>query len=347
VLQNLGISSFDTHAAMRQDLLPEGTPAPNSQPTGALVAPAHARLRSGTAARLAGVPVSTLRVWERRYAVVAAPKTPTGQRLYSAHDVQRLQLLRLLTDRGHAIGTVAGLDLAALQQMAAVTPAPLPGRQPRIVVVGRSVVQKLQGMGGGAAQLTVFDDLDAAEAASPAGAEEAPPDVLLLHLPSVQPRGAERVLALMRRWQPGSVVLLYAFGPQMLLDSLAAAGLTLRREPVNGRELSRLLLAVPRAGTTDAAAARTPPPPRFTEEALVALAESPPAVACECPRHLAEIVMQLASFERYSAECLSRNPGDELLHRQLGALAGTARGMFEQALASVMAHAVQEGVPAR
>ena len=43
---------------------------------------ADARLRSGTAARLAGLPVSTLRVWERRYAVVDAPKcqdAPTDQ----------------------------------------------------------------------------------------------------------------------------------------------------------------------------------------------------------------------------------------------------------------------------
>jgi hypothetical protein len=89
--------------------------------------PAAARLRSGTAARLAGIAVATLRVWERRYGVVAAPKTPTGQRLYTSHDVQRLRLLKQLTARGHAIGTIAALDLAALQVLAVgATPTPTP-----------------------------------------------------------------------------------------------------------------------------------------------------------------------------------------------------------------------------
>jgi len=81
--------------------------------------PPDARLRSGSAARLAGLPVTTLRVWERRYGVVAAPKSATGQRLYGAGDVQRLALLKLLSDRGHAIGTMATLPLADLLGLAA------------------------------------------------------------------------------------------------------------------------------------------------------------------------------------------------------------------------------------
>ena len=47
--------------------------------------PVEARLRSGTAARLAGLPVTTLRVWERRYGVVAPAKTVTGQQIGRAH----------------------------------------------------------------------------------------------------------------------------------------------------------------------------------------------------------------------------------------------------------------------
>jgi DNA-binding transcriptional MerR regulator len=303
---------------------------------------AGARLRSGTAARLAGVPVSTLRVWERRYGVVAAPKTPTGQRLYTAYDVQRLRLLRQLTDRGHAIGTLAMLDLPALQQLAETAPPPLgPATAARVTVLGRSAAQKLASAAPGI-ELTVWDDLDAAAAALQARGDAPVPDVLLLHLPSVQPQGAERVLALARGVQARATVLLYAFGAQLLLDSLATAGLVLRREPASGRDLARLVAAVTRPAAPHGTAA-TPPtdaaspaPRRFSDDSLAALAEAPSTVACECPRHLAEIVMQLASFERYSADCLSRTPADAALHRHLGALAGTARSMFEQALVRVM-----------
>ena len=128
---------------------------------------AAARLRSGTAARLSGVPVATLRVWERRYGVVAAPKTATGQRLYSGHDVQRLRLIKQLTERGHAIGTIAALALPALEALAAgelMATAPLAAvtTTRRVWVVGRVAAQKLQA--AGVTPLRAWQDLDEADA---------------------------------------------------------------------------------------------------------------------------------------------------------------------------------------
>jgi hypothetical protein len=52
---------------------------------------------------------------------------------------------------------------------------------------------------------------------------------------------------------------------------------------------------------------------------------------------MAEIVMQLAGFERYSAECLSRSPADAALHRHLGEVAGAARTLFERAVERLVA----------
>jgi hypothetical protein len=311
-----------------------------------LSAPEHARLRSGTAARLAGVPVATLRVWERRYGVVAAPKTATGQRLYTPHDVQRLRLLRQLTDRGHAIGTLAGLDLRALQGLAQEVPPPTPGMAGRtLVVVGRSAAQKLR-VAAGCEPQAVYDGLEAAEAALQDGvlAELAGCDLLLLHLPSLQPVTAERALALAARLRARATAIVYSFAAQALVEQLGASGVMLKREPVTGRELSRLVAAAPSADAHAQSDAAAVPPRRFTDEALAQLAEMPSSVACECPRHLAEIVQQLASFEHYSAECLSRSPADAALHRHLSALSGTARALFEQALDRVMS---QEGMALR
>lgn len=50
--------------------------------------------RSGTAARRAGIPVETLRLWEHRYRVVGPRMRPRGRRLDSAEDVSRLALIR-------------------------------------------------------------------------------------------------------------------------------------------------------------------------------------------------------------------------------------------------------------
>ena len=74
--------------------------------------------RSGAAARLDGLPVETLRIWERRYSLSDAERSEHGQRLYSAEQVARLGLLKQLVDQGHAIGVLAGLAREQLQAIA-------------------------------------------------------------------------------------------------------------------------------------------------------------------------------------------------------------------------------------
>jgi DNA-binding transcriptional MerR regulator len=72
-------------------------------------------------AKLTGIPIETLRAWERRYHAVTPDRTARG-RLYSEVEVRRLQLLRVAVDVGHAIGQVAGLSDAELEELAR-TPA--------------------------------------------------------------------------------------------------------------------------------------------------------------------------------------------------------------------------------
>jgi MerR family transcriptional regulator, light-induced transcriptional regulator len=74
--------------------------------------------RSGAVARMLRMPVATLRVWERRYALTQPTMSPSGQRLYSADDVRRLALIKQLTALGHAIGSLAPLDMPQLQRVA-------------------------------------------------------------------------------------------------------------------------------------------------------------------------------------------------------------------------------------
>jgi len=75
--------------------------------------------------KLTGVPVDTLRAWERRYGVVQPVRDSRG-RLYADGDVRKLRLLRLLVDRGHPIGRLVKLseqELGRLQTQLEEPPA--------------------------------------------------------------------------------------------------------------------------------------------------------------------------------------------------------------------------------
>jgi MerR family transcriptional regulator, light-induced transcriptional regulator len=325
---------------------------------------ASARMRSGTAARLAGLPVTTLRVWERRYGVVAAPKTDTGQRLYSSLDVQRLRLLKRLTDCGHAIGSVAGLSVEALEALmaqestlsvaaSATSSRPVaPSSDSLLVwVVGRGAAHKLESLAT-CELVAVHDDLGSAEAAASLASAALgfqPPDVLLVHLASLLVAEVERVTALALLLGSPCVVVLYAFGREALADTLRSAGATVRRDLIAARELCTLVSSVASqkqrasvmdvavTSSQDAAAQLAVPARQFDDASLAFLMDISTNVACECPRHVAEIVMQLASFERYSQDCLSRSPADADLHAHLTSVAAAARVGFERALQRVMA----------
>ena len=67
--------------------------------------------------RRTGLTAELLRVWERRYRVVAPGRTQTGRRLYSDADIDRLQLLYRATLGGRSIGLVASLPNSALEEL--------------------------------------------------------------------------------------------------------------------------------------------------------------------------------------------------------------------------------------
>ena len=296
---------------------------------------ARSLLRSGTAARLAGLSTATLRVWEHRYGVVSPPKSSSGQRTYSMDDVQRLRLIKRLTLEGHAIGTVAKLAIDALLRLSSGHQAASVGEQ-RVVVVGPNLAQKLEGRLRPSAAL-VFADLNEAEReVARCGAT----DVLVIHIASLHKPVTERVLALRASLPAQTVVVVYSFGTEQAAEALRKAGVTVRREPVSGNELAKSIVTSKPLPQPEAGIVRTSPR-RYSDSELVSLAETPSKVACECPRHLAEIVTLLVGFEQYSAECVVSGQKDADMHRHLHEVTSLARTMFEQALTRVV---IDEGL---
>ena len=292
-------------------------------------------MRSGTAARLAGLSPATLRIWEHRYGVVAPPKAASGQRSYSMKDIERLRLIKRLTLEGHAIGVVARLDTDALVNLFAGHQIAAAGAL-RVLVVGPSAARKLEGRLRPAPAL-VFDDLDHVEREV---ARAGSADVLVIHVASLHASITDRVLGLRRNLPSAHVIVVYSFGEQVVAETLGAVDVTVRREPVSGRELAGLI--VKSRPIVEAVVGKVPSSPRrYSDVELVTLTEIPSVVACECPRHLAEIVTLLVGFERYSSECASQNPKDAALHRHLHEVTSSARTMLEQALTRLV---IEEGL---
>ncbi len=69
----------------------------------------------GAVARITGLTDHTIRVWERRYKAVVAKRTDSGRRVYTAANVEKLGLLKQLTDKGIPIGKIARKSNKALR----------------------------------------------------------------------------------------------------------------------------------------------------------------------------------------------------------------------------------------
>ena len=69
-------------------------------------------VRIGELSRRVGVPVESLRAWERRYGLLSPSRTPGGFRLYGEDDVARVLAMRANLELGLSAAEAARLALA-------------------------------------------------------------------------------------------------------------------------------------------------------------------------------------------------------------------------------------------
>jgi DNA-binding transcriptional MerR regulator len=291
--------------------------------------------RSGVAARLAGLPVETLRVWERRYALSATQRSAHGQRLYSADQVRHLSLLKQLVDQGHPIGSLAGLPVERLEALATARAASRaePAGPVRVAVVGESLRRRIAADPRAAAALEIRRSCERLEQAG-AVLADAHADVLLIEVSELDDDAIPLVAAARQGKVAAAVVVMYRFCASATIRELRELGCLVARVPSEMGELV-LLCRTAMAGRgmqLPPPAPVPPPPPRFDDAALAALGADARKLQCECPRHLADLLMMVSSFERYSAGCANRNEADAQLHTELELAAGRARAILEAAM---------------
>jgi DNA-binding transcriptional MerR regulator len=337
-----------------------------NSPDGMLEKQHEASFRSGAAARLSGVPVETLRVWERRYGVTDPHRSEQGQRQYSFEDVRRLGLIKQLVDAGNPIGTLASLDLqqllAQLNSAAGLPPAQWQGSLVeqgviRIALVGTSLRHALLNLDPGQRkiQLTVVQTASNLQQAS-SQLQDVVADVLVIELGEITEPGVQ--ISLIRQVQQAcqakAALVLYRFSSSDAIRQLRQATCYVARIPSDMHELEnqcrsalaqvqlsqakKTQQAQKAAGGVPSAKSKAVsqlPQRLLTDDALSFIAKSATAIHCECPRHLVDLLQMLTSFERYSAQCENRNDDDASIHRDLHHTAAHARASLEHALLRV------------
>ncbi len=297
--------------------------------------------RIGVASRMSGVAAHTLRKWEERYQLVAPTRTPTGERLYSETQVRYLSRLKGLVDAGMDISDLVGLseeDLEAAEQNV-IPAAGFTEREsppPRVTVIGRHMPEYLRQHGDSLARLSierVFSEPNELEEA-----DAGPTDLLICEQENVTSDTPGTVERLLSASGAKAVVVLYQFGSRWALHALRSSRVAVARMPVDPRDLQRLALGMwyeiagwPSIvlGSEHGSQAT---PPRFSDATLMRVSSMSTAIRCECPHHIADLLMAVTSFEEYSATCEVEQPADAEEHRYLRATAASARMLFEDAL---------------
>jgi DNA-binding transcriptional MerR regulator len=318
------------------------------------------RFRIGAVSKTTGIPVSTLRIWETRYGAFSPVKTEGKQRLFEEQDVSKAILLKQLSGEGHAISAIANLDLAQLRRMRnlqhstalklAKNDEPL-----CLAIVGLGMANRIESkkftLGFRQVKLKVTDvlaDLDSAKTAQLSKQSQ----VLLVKVSTLHATVHASIQALIQKHKFAQTIVIYNFAPESVVQAMKFSGLMVRREPISDSELAELLqsvLFVDSARTQEFGTSGTVISSRkYSDETLARVAGISTNVLCECPRHVAELIAQLASFEEYSQECLNRNAADAHLHAYLRSISGSARSLFENALEKIAQHEgidLREGTP--
>ena len=304
----------------------------------------------GAVARLTGLSDHTIRVWERRYDAVVAERATNGRRVYSSADLEKLGLLKTLTDQGLAIGQIAADSVEALRERVRDLGDIVRARVPDCVAVA-VLGDFLQGQVAACkndvapVEFPVADNNRDSFVADLARHEV---DVVVVESPVLDDDAIGQLQELMTNANNARGILVYGFGRARDVARANDARIVTLRAPIDIEDLRAAALracapAVSRSTVAEVDESRSPDwqfsgpvaPRRFTNRQLSTLAHASTAIDCECPHHLAQLVGDLTAFEIYSAQCANRDDDDAALHRYLHQTTAHARALIESALERV------------
>jgi DNA-binding transcriptional MerR regulator len=283
-------------------------------------------LTIGAVAKLTQIPPHTLRKWESRHGIATPDRTDTGRRVYSQAHVEQLRLIKELVSAGHALGHLADLNVDELRELLGLHHEPeKQTRVTRVHLVGPNVARLLPDYG---VRATRFMGDGTQWLKQPVHEFSEDEIALVIECSTLPVDTVDELTALAQK--VAKVVVVFTFARRATLTRLHQAGIAAIAGPVSDTDLAMLIDV---ESTADVGS--TSREHRFSAEELARIAALSPGIACECPNHIAKLLMDITAFEQYSRECTDTDPQERALHEQLGRISASARALFEDALVQV------------
>ena len=303
----------------------------------------------GAVSRITNIPVDTLRIWERRYRVVVPIRSNNADRLYQRDDINRLTLLKMLVDRGHAIGSIAKLgneDLIERLDIHDQNTKKISSNKRnyaqaiKVAVIGDVLPLQLEHYHIDDSSFT-FTGLYNNEAEFLNEAKEGT-DILIAEYPAIQEDNLSEIDNIYKQSGAQRMILIYGFTNSAAKKMLNKTSYILIQAPITVEhlhaEIKHLIENADMQNVlTDELNLNRPAPNRvYNNNELIRLSSASTTIKCECPQHLSSMILKLVQFEVYSSQCENRNLKDAELHALLGKMTGHARAIMEKALTEVV-----------
>ena len=297
----------------------------------------------GVVVRRTNIHPETLRVWEMRYELIVPGRSETGRRLYSESDIRKLQLVKQLTERGHGVSSLAKLSsdelrerLSASHNQGAQQETRI-GMKCRIAFVGDALRVRY------GRHLLYYKDIDivGSTVSGSSSTSHAQADVVIIDLSTINEESHALIEQVCTDSGASAAIVVFNFATRKAIAELESAGIVCLKGALSAAEIYRACMSLMQplfnaASLNDKQADEESAPPRFDMDQLSHIATLSSAIACECPNHLAELIINLTAFEHYSLECANRNEDDARLHMQLNQSTAAARMILEESLARLM-----------
>ena len=296
----------------------------------------------GVVVRRTNIHPETLRVWERRYELIVPDRSDTGRRLYSEGDIRKLQLVKQLTELGHGVSSLAKLSSDELLER--LTASHHQGTQRetrsglkcRVAFVGDTLRVRY------GRHLLYYKDIDIVGSMIPGSStSHAQADVVIIDLSTINEESQALIEQYCTDSGASAAIVVFNFATRKAISALESAGIVCLKGALSAAEIYRACMSLMQplfsvASLTDQQTDEESAPPRFDKDQLSHIATLSSAIACECPNHLAELIINLTAFEHYSLECANRNEDDARLHLQLNQSTAAARMILEESLARLI-----------
>ena len=301
----------------------------------------------GAIASLTGITPDALRVWEKRYGLIQPKRTETGNRIYSEEDLTRLSLIKNLLDAGDSIGKLVSLDISELKKRVATllhkrVVDDEEVRPCRVIVIGVNMAMRFEQLSGGeGVQLVGHAD-------SPEQIEtlktEIKPDLVIFEIPTLNDSHVNKLTQWIEQLDAQHGIVLYRFANKKVLEKIRHKQIVLLRAPVEIQTVIRHCDAILRQILTTSKLSSfalpdmaDPIPKRsYDDKKLARIANISSTIKCECPQHLADLIIALNAFETYSVQCENQSEKDAALHNYLYRMTAQARHTMETALAHLL-----------